>query len=76
MAAAVVCTGPPLYYIWKGPGSPWTTVKQSVWRIEQGFTAVAGRWALFAGGEAQPQTPRAKLAQSCRALFHDGVQTG
>jgi hypothetical protein len=51
---AVVCAKPPNYYVWKGPGSQWTTVKQSIFRIEHGFAAVAGRWAVFAGGEAQP----------------------
>jgi hypothetical protein len=35
-------------------GTKWESTKQSIYRIEQGFTAVAGRWAVFAGGEAQP----------------------
>jgi hypothetical protein len=52
--AAVVCAAPPSYFVWRGPGSPWSAVKQSIHRIEFGFAPVGGRWAVFAGGEAQP----------------------
>lgn len=54
LTTAVVCAGPPNYYVWHGPGTQWETVKQSVYRIEMGYAAVSGRWAVFAGGEAQP----------------------
>jgi len=56
LKTAVVCAGPPNYYVWHGPGTAWETVKQSIYRIEMGFTAVDGRWAVFAGGEAQPDS--------------------
>lgn len=48
---AVVCASPPSYFVWQGPGTPWVTSHQKQQRIEMGFTAVAGRWAVFAGGE-------------------------
>jgi hypothetical protein len=59
---AVICAHAPNYYVWQGPGTEWTTSAQSIYRIEFGFTAVAGRWGVFAGGEAQPRGKSSKEA--------------
>lgn len=56
LETAVVCSSGPNYYVWHGPGTPWVTSKQTQDRIEMGFTAVAGRWAVFAGGEEKGKT--------------------
>lgn len=72
LTTAVVCAGPPHYYVWHGPGTEWETVKQSIYRIEMGFTAVNGRWAVFAGGEAQPKDTHSKAAGT-RVDVYDSV---
>ena len=30
--AAIVCTGPPDYFVWRGPGTQWEVTKQSIYR--------------------------------------------
>lgn len=56
LKTAVVCSSGSDYYVWRGPGTAWVNSKQSQSRIEMGFTAVAGRWAVFAGGEEKGKT--------------------